>query len=212
VTASSIPSALADDARQRFEALYERLPQWEIDAPQPALTELWDLGLVRGTLLDAGCGSGENTLFFAARGLPAWGIDIAPTAIGLARAKATARGLSSSRFLLGDALELEALGMTFDTVIDSGLLHALTDDEQRRYVASLARVLRPGGTCHILAFSDAEPGDDGPRRVTRAELLAAFSRGFEVVRVDLARFLTRIHPGGAAAWRATFRRAPAPAV
>ena len=132
------PDTLAEDARERFEALYERLPQWEIDAPQPAVVELGGLGLVQGTLLDAGCGSGENALYFAAQGLPTWGIDVAPTAIGLARAKARSRGLPMARFLVGDALRLDALGLTFDTVIDSGLFHALTEGAERALVADLA--------------------------------------------------------------------------
>jgi SAM-dependent methyltransferase len=199
-------AALAEDARVRFEALYERLPSWEVPHPQPAFVALADRGLVRGLVLDAGCGSGENALHFAARGLEVWGVDVALTAVGLARAKAAARGLPSARFLVHDALRLEELGLTFDTVTDSGLLHAMTDRERELYVASLARVLRPGGLYHVLCFSDAQPGHEGPRRIAPAELRAAFARGFRVLAVDEARFVTNIHPGGARALCASIQR------
>ena len=198
--------ALAEDARERFEALYERLPGWEVGMPQPALTELADLGLINGRILDAGCGSGENALFLAIRGFAVWGIDISPSAIGMAQAKARDRNQPAARFLIGDALRLETLGMTFDTVIDSGLFHALTDQEQRLYAASLHRVLCDGGLCHLLCFSDEEPGDTGPRRIRQQEICTAFAEGFEVLRIDAARFLTRVNPEGARAWLATVKK------
>jgi Thiopurine S-methyltransferase (TPMT) len=52
-----------------------------------------------------------------------------------------------------------------------------------RYVASLASVLHPGGHCHLMCFSDRQPGTLGPRRVTQAELRAAFSDGWTIVGV-----------------------------
>jgi ubiquinone/menaquinone biosynthesis C-methylase UbiE len=199
---------LAEDARLRFESLYERLPSWEVPHPQPAFVALAEAGLITGLVLDAGCGSGENALYFAACGLTVFGLDIAPTAIGLARAKAAARGLPAARFLVGDALRLEALGLTFDTVTDSGLLHAMTDRERALYVASLRRVLRPGGRYHVLCFSSAQPGSEGPRRIAPDELTAAFGQGFRVAAVAPGRFVTNIHPGGAQALVATVARTP----
>jgi len=53
-----------------------------------------------------------------------------------------------------DALDLACLGRTFETIIDSGLFHLFTDEERRRFLPSLAAVLRPGGTYFMLAFSD----------------------------------------------------------
>ena len=196
----------SEDARERFEALYERLPTWEIGRPQPAVVELWERGLVQGVVLDAGCGTGENALFLAARGLDVWGIDISPSAIGMARSRAMARGLPAARFLEGDALQLGHLGMVFDTVIDSGLFHALSDDERAPYVAGLTQTLRGGGMLHLLCYSDEEPGDDGPRRIGRGELEAVFDSAWGVVRIDASRIERNIRRGSARAWLATLRR------
>jgi SAM-dependent methyltransferase len=200
------PAGLTEDARLRFEALYERPPSWDVPQPQPAIVARYEAGEIRGTVLDAGCGTGENALFLAAQGLAVWGLDVALPAIGQARARAAARGLPAARFLLGDALRLEALGLTFDTIIDSGLFHALCERERALYVPSLARVLRAGGLYHVLCFSDAQPGDEGPRRVSRKELHTAFAQGWRVRRIVAARFMTRIHPDGARAWLGTMER------
>jgi ubiquinone/menaquinone biosynthesis C-methylase UbiE len=197
---------LAEDARQRFDALYERQAPWDVPDAQPAILARHDAGEIRGTVLDAGCGTGENALYLAAQGLDVWGVDVVLAAIGQARAKATARGLPAGRFLVHDALRLEELGLTFDTVVDSGLLHAFDDRERALYVASLQRVLRPGGLYHVLCFSDRQPGDEGPRRIGRAELRATFGQGWKVRRILAARFVSLAYPHGARAWLGTMER------
>ena len=103
---------------------------WDIGRPQPAFARLADEGRLAGRLLDVGCGTGENALLAADHGADVTGIDIAPTAIARARAKASARGLAA-RFEVADALDLGRLGLTFDTVIDSGVFHVFGDDDRR---------------------------------------------------------------------------------
>lgn len=195
----------AEDALLRFEARYERCAQWDIGRPQPALVELWDLGLVEGPVLDAGCGTGDNALFFAARGLDVWGVDIVPGAIARARERARALGVPAARFMVGDGLALEALGMRFRTVLDSGFLHALDDEERSFYLPSMESVLEPGGRLHILAFSDRQPGSDGPRRIPREDFARLFGEGWTLLRVDEALFETNLASGAARAWRASLR-------
>ncbi|MBI5534472.1 MAG: class I SAM-dependent methyltransferase [Deltaproteobacteria bacterium] len=194
---------MSEDARMRFEALYERQGSWDIQRPQPAFLRLAEQGMIRGTVLDVGCGTGDNALHMASLGHPTWGIDIVSGAIGRARSRAAERGLPFSRFLVGDVLELESLGMQFDTVIDSGLFHALCDQEREFFLQGLRRVLRPGGLYHMLGFSDRQPGDTGPRRLTEADLRATFCGVWKLVRLEPTLFETNIHPGGAQAWLAT---------
>ena len=181
---------------------------WDIGRPQPAFVRLADEGRLTGRLLDAGCGSGENALLAASRGADVTGIDVAPTAIERARAKAAARGLAA-RFEVADALDLGRLGLTADIVIDSGVFHVFGDDDRARYVASLAAVLRPGGVCYLMCFSDRQPGTWGPRRVRADELRAAFSDGWAVESITAETF--DINPVNGAtqvqAWLAVIRRA-----
>jgi SAM-dependent methyltransferase len=167
-------------------------PPWDIGRPQPAFVRLADRGLLAGRLLDSGCGTGENVLLAAARGAEAMGVDISPQAIARARDKAAERGLTA-RFEVADALRLGQLGLTFDVLIDSGVFHIFDDADRKRYVASLAAVLPPGGRCYLMCFSDRQPGTAGPRRVREDELRAAFSDGWEVAGIEADTFA--INPG-----------------
>jgi len=193
----------------RWDSAYEagsRAP-WDIGRAQPAFVRLADGGLLSGRVLDAGCGSGEHALLAAARGADVMGVDVSPRAIERARRKAGERGLSV-RFEVADALGLGELGLTFDTVIDSGLFHVFDDADRARYVTSLASVLPPGGTCYLMCFSDRQPGSLGPRRVRQEELRAAFSDGWAVTSIVAEAF--EVNPGlgtpTAQAWLATIRR------
>ena len=93
---------------------------WDIGRPQPAFVRLVEGGLLSGRLLDAGCGTGEQTLLAASHGADAMGIDVSVRAIELARGKAAERGLTA-RFEVADALRLGDLGLMFDVVLDSGV-------------------------------------------------------------------------------------------
>jgi cyclopropane fatty-acyl-phospholipid synthase-like methyltransferase len=160
---------------------------WDIGRPQPAFVRLAERGLLSGQLLDSGCGTGEQTLLAASHGADAIGVDVSVHAIELAQAKAAERGLTA-RFEVADALRLGDLGLMFDVVIDSGVFHVFDDKDRVKYVASLASVLRDGGYCHLLCFSDQQPGTLGPRRVRQDELRAAFSGGWRIISIEAATF------------------------
>jgi cyclopropane fatty-acyl-phospholipid synthase-like methyltransferase len=201
--------------RERFESAYEGQPPWDIPGPQPPLARLEAAGMIRGAVLDAGCGTGENALYLASRGHEVWGLDFIPVAIERAKAKAKERGLNV-HFQVGNALKLDQLGRTFDTVIDCGLFHTFTDEERPLYVSGLATVVGPGGSVLILCFSDQEPPGQGPRRVTQEVIRDAFRHGWEVIEIEEARFETSDHPeartfspGGPKAWLATITRTSA---
>jgi cyclopropane fatty-acyl-phospholipid synthase-like methyltransferase len=184
---------------------------WDICRPQPGFARLAEAGLLTGQLLDAGCGTGEQTLLAAQHGADALGVDISPRAIELARAKAAERGLPA-QFEVANALYLGELGRAFDTIIDSGVFHTFDDADRAQYVISLAGVLRPGGHCYLMCFSDRQPGTLGPRRVSQDELRAAFADGWVVEDIaaatfDVNRGFDSPTPETVQAWLARLRRA-----
>jgi ubiquinone/menaquinone biosynthesis C-methylase UbiE len=163
-------------------------------------------GGLAGAVLDVGCGTGENALHVASLGLSVLGVDVAETALAIARAKAEDRGVEVA-FAAADAFQLERLGRRFETVLDCGLFHTFDDDERPGYVASLASVTEHDGTLYVLCFSDEGP-DTGPHPVSREELRTAFNpgTGWKVAAIEPDRVHTRYHDDGAPAWFATIKR------
>jgi SAM-dependent methyltransferase len=188
-----------------FDASYVGTPAWDIGRPQAAFLGLAEAGALVGPVLDVGCGTGEHVLMASALGLDATGVDTAPTAIARAERKASERGLTA-RFFVQDALELGSLGEQFGTVLDCGLFHIFEDGDRPRYVESLRAVIGHGARYHMLCFSDRQPGDWGPRRVSSEEIRASFSDGWRVESIERARLEVTIDPDGAEAWLATITR------
>lgn len=162
--------------------------------------------------MDSGCGTGEIALHFARSGHMVTGIDFLPEPIERAKQKAAERGLTAT-FLVMDALAVKELPEVFDNVIDSGLFHVFSDHDRRRYVDGLASVLKPGGRLFLLCFSDAEPGDQGPRRVSRQEIEEAFADGWVIESLEPSEYEVRSDSGapspsdgGPKAWFVVARR------
>lgn len=200
--------------RGSFESLYAGQPRWEIGRPQRAILNVADR--ITGSLLDSGCGTGENALFFASRNQNVIGIDFLPEPIAIAKRKAEERGLTAT-FEVRDALTLADLPEVFDNIIDSGLFHVFSDADRRRYVDGLASVLKPGGQLFLLCFSDDEPGDQGPRRVSRREIEESFAEGWVIESIEPSRYEVRPDPndvsfnnGGPKAWFVVARRGDLP--
>lgn len=190
-----------------WDASYDDGPApWDIGQPQPAVVRVASNGGFAGAVLDVGCGTGENSLHLAAMGLSVMGVDVAETALAIARAKADDRGIEVE-FVAADAFELERLERRFETVLDCGLFHTFDGEERPRYAASLASAVEHDGTLYVLCFSDDGP-ETGPHPIGEEELRSAFnpSRGWSVVAIDPDRLQTRYHPDGAPAWIATIKR------
>jgi SAM-dependent methyltransferase len=201
------PTSHERRAGQPWDASYLAGPApWDIGQPQPAILRLARDGAFAGAILDAGCGTGENALHVASRGLHVLGVDVAETALSIAREKAADRGIDAD-FVVADALHLDRLDRVFETVLDCGLFHTFDADERRDYVASLASVTGRGGNLYVLCFSDIGP-HRGPHPVSQEELRAAFKPGggWSVTSVSPDRIRTRFDARGAPAWLAKIER------
>ena len=107
-----------------------------------------------GTLLEIGCGAGENSVWFAKQGYTVSGMDIAPTAIEWAEERATAEDLVID-FRTGNVLTLEGYAEgSFDIVHDGHCLHCIIGEQDRTAVlSSVKRVLKPGGVLYVGTMS-----------------------------------------------------------
>jgi cyclopropane fatty-acyl-phospholipid synthase-like methyltransferase len=197
--------------KETFREFYQKTPPWDIGRPQKQFIQV--AAEIQGSVLDAGCGTGENALFFAQKGCQVTGVDFLEAPIERAKQKAANRKINVT-FQVQDALKLGDLHQQFDNVIDSGLFHCFPDAERISYVSALASVLKSDGKIFLMCFSDQEPGTDGPRRISRQELNDAFAKGWKIESLEECHFEVtpnlppgmNFSPGGPHAWFAKIRR------
>ena len=189
-----------------FDVAYEGTPPWDIGWPQATIVRLAEAGEIAGSVLDVGCGTGENALYLAARGHEVLGLDAVPVAIERATAKARDRGIGAE-FVVWDALRVAELGRTFDTVIDVGLFHSFQDEERPVFARNLHAVLEPGGRYLMLCWSERNEWGYGPRRVTQAEIHESFAEGWTVESIEDDAFETNVAHWSIHAWLARVTRA-----
>ena len=101
----------------------------------------WACGRAAGDVLEVAIGTGRNLPYYPA-GVRLTGIDWSAAMLALAADRAASLGLEPD-LRTGDAQRLGFGDATFDTVVCTLGLCAIPDD--RRAVAEMARVLRPGG-------------------------------------------------------------------
>jgi len=105
--------------------------------------------------LDAGCGTGDNTIFMAVQlqqaGAQVVAIDLSEASLAITRERAAARGLANITLIQGPLEDLPALGLElFDYVVSNGVLHHLPSPAVG--LAAIRDVLKPGGGAHIMVY------------------------------------------------------------
>ena len=97
-----------------------------------------ELSLIRGLLIDIGCGTGFYARFFSAASY--FGFDISPVYIAAAIQKHP-----SHRFMVASGLALPVADQSFGAAMISGVLHHLSNDDAEAVLSETARVLSPDG-------------------------------------------------------------------
>jgi 2-polyprenyl-3-methyl-5-hydroxy-6-metoxy-1,4-benzoquinol methylase len=172
-------------------AVGARRAPWDIEKAQDAVVELAAKGAFSGSVLDIGSGLGDNSIHLASTGLDVTGIDSAPTAVQTAKERAAAANVQVE-FAVADATSLAGFEDRFDTILDSGLYHCLTDEQRTDYVAALARVGKPGARLHLLSFTNELPEAHFLVPVTEESLRADFTGPWVVEAVNKVRYQTTL--------------------
>ncbi|MFX1521548.1 MAG: class I SAM-dependent methyltransferase [Promethearchaeota archaeon] len=185
-----------------WENAYHATPPWDVSHPQKAFMELFRNNEIKtGRILDVGCGTGDNAIFLASKGFTVIGIDIAPSAIRIAKSKAIEHNVKVDFQVLNSLeLDLHFNKNEFDDIIDSGLFHTLTNKERPVFAKKIHYVLRNGGNYFMLCFSDKELDRIGPRRISKNEIIQIFSPLFRINYIHETIFESRIHTNGAKAY------------
>jgi SAM-dependent methyltransferase len=173
------------------------------------LLRLVDFDGCRGRMvLEVGCGAGVDLARFARGGAHVTGVDLAPSAIALARANLEQQGLEA-QLEVADGEQLPFPDGAFDLVFAHGVVQYTANPE--RLVAECRRVLKPGGRAVFQVYNRIS-WLNALAKLTKVELehedapvlltfsAAEFRRllaGFEEVRIVPERFpvKSRLHGG-----------------
>jgi SAM-dependent methyltransferase len=202
----------AGDATAWFERIYvaaeagQTSVPWDRGAPSRVLAT-WardhDLQGAGRRAVVVGCGLGYDAEFIAGCGFDTTGFDISATAVRTARQRHAGTRV---RYTTADLLQLPADWLrAYDLVFESNTLQALPEPPRALAIASVGRLVAPGGT--LLAIARArepdEPDDGPPWALTRAEIDALAGPGLAAVAVE---DLREAGPPPTRRWQAEFRR------
>ncbi|MGE5049296.1 MAG: class I SAM-dependent methyltransferase [Deltaproteobacteria bacterium] len=103
------------------------------------------LGDVRGkSVLDVGCGEGEDAMLLASLGADVTGLDVSAGAINLAMARASLNGVSGrARFVCAPLQSANLPDRSFDVIWIDNVLHHVLDDLEVT-LRALLRAAKPG--------------------------------------------------------------------
>lgn len=160
------------------QAYQENFTPWDKGLPAPPLAEWLDHNTLTGRVLVPGCGVGHDVAYLVSRGIDAYGLDIAPTAVERARARYPQL---AERFVCADLFEFRG---EFQAIVEHTCLCALPPAWRTKYRDAVAGLLKPGGLLVGVFFINPEmdPGETGPPfGITHDELSSLFAPRFEVL-------------------------------
>lgn len=197
------------DWEQRYQA---GDTPWEKGMPAPPLLELLELRPLEiwkgGPVLVPGCGTGHDVRALAARGLQVTGVDLAESAVRLARGHGP---VGNEVYEKGDFLSPEwAAGRSFGAIWEHTCFCAIDPERRADYARAAAAVLKDGGLLagvfFLTPYDPGEPQDGPPYGATVEEIDCHFSPWF--LRID-AWTPGRAYPGREGReWLALYRRNP----
>jgi 2-heptyl-1-hydroxyquinolin-4(1H)-one methyltransferase len=162
-------------------------PPWSLGEPQPELAALIEAGKFHGEVLDVGCGEAAISLYLAERGYPVVGLDLSPTAVGLARREAATRGLTNATFQVADISSFGGYDGRFGTIVDSTLFHSIPVEARDGYQQAIVRAAEPAASYFVLVFDKAAMPDGPANAVTAEELQAVVGRYWLIDEIKSAR-------------------------
>lgn len=194
---ASIDSELVE----RWDARYrgDRRPPWDTGRPSSELKGLVERKVLRPCrVLELGCGTGVNAVYLAGQGFEVTAIDLAPTALETAKARAEKADVTV-QWIQANVLNPPPL-QPFDLIFDRGCYHGVRRQDPAGYVKTVKSLCRPGGHVLILAGNANEPDPAyGPPRVDETTLVNDFADDFDFERLVEIRFDTR-DPDASVAW------------
>jgi len=133
------------------KAFFDDLDEYRFDKLH-YLPQLVDFSSFKGQrLLEVGCGIGTDLVRFAKGGARVTGVDLAPTAIDLARTNFELNGVAAEELRVADGEALPFPEASFDVVYAHGVIQYTADPA--RLIRECHRVLKPGGAAIFMVYN-----------------------------------------------------------
>lgn len=168
---------------------YYRNPEnvaWKEYDPTNLVKRVFEKGVVKPgqKALDLGCGFGRNANFLQSKGVEVVGVNISKSELEIARDKAKEVGLQTT-FVEASATDLPMANESMDVVIDSGCTHMLDQEQQKKAIEQIKRVLKVGGYVVYFGFSKDHPASVNNTRISMyrnlEDIIKQFGEDYEVV-------------------------------
>ena len=133
------------------KAFFDDLDDYRFDKLH-YLPRLVDFSGFKGRrLLEVGCGIGTDLVRFAKGGARVTGVDLAQTAIDLARKNFELNGVTADELRVANGEELPFPDASFDVVYGHGVIQYTADAPP--LIREMHRVLKPGGTAIFMVYN-----------------------------------------------------------
>jgi SAM-dependent methyltransferase len=148
----------SEETRAFWERRYGRGPVYGVQPTSlaPRIAQVLRQHGVR-RVLEAGCGSGRDALYYAACGFEVTGVDISPNALRWAERRAKALGVAAT-FVPDDLMQTRLAPASFDASLAVHLLHLHPAEARQRLAGQLRKVTRPAGLIVLVNYSTREAG------------------------------------------------------
>ena len=151
---------------------------WDTGKVAIELKKLVEGGTIKpGRAVVLGCGAGTNSIYLASKGFDVTAIDVAPTALAIAKARAD-KAKVSVRWMLVDVTAVPKF-KPFDFIFDRGCYHGVRRSNAKGFVESARKLSRAGTKFLILAGNANEARHYGPPRVKEADIRKDFTSSFD---------------------------------
>ncbi len=152
---------------------------WDEGTAAPALVDFLSRHPILGEALVPGSGAGHDVRALAAQGADVLGLDLSPTAIGLARSFPPA---GSERYEQGDLFHLPpSWHGLFDWVVEHTCFCAIPPAHRADYVCAISLALKPGGHYLGIFYMNPSAPQGPPHGTTREEISSLFDPGLTLL-------------------------------
>ncbi len=107
---------------------------------------------ITGKLLDIGCGSGKNSVYFTKQGFDVTAFDFTEEALKISKKLAEENNVKIN-FNQADVTKKYNFGK-FDVILDCGCLHHIRDKYWNAYINNLLNASKPGTIFYLHGFSE----------------------------------------------------------